>query len=393
MGRSLRTYSFSGYLIGDLAPALQLALDTMIEMKGAGLLIHPTIGAVYVSVLSGASSVHRDRMRVIEVAFEFIEFSDTIFPTQIIAAAVEIFAAVASTLEACNSDLETAAAPAAAAGPLATGAGAAIVRDFAADVTTSAADPTSIVGMAAALPPPDANTSYGRYGAGSATVALPDGTTVATLQAQLANQRAAMATAGDQAVATADAYSGTTDIMSALSAIVEAARAGMTDPADQVRVLLGLAGFSGPAVATGTVGLGAAQATMQNAMQAACLQAVVVSLALASSSYQPVSYDDAAALRTVVADALDVVITAAADAGQDNAYAALKSLRASVIQDLTVRGASLPTVKTVTFPLSLPSLLIAERLYGDAGRADEIAGESGAVHPAFCPTSFAALAA
>jgi prophage DNA circulation protein len=45
MGRALRMYSFSGYLIGDLAPVMQLLLDNAVETKGPGLLIHPTIGA------------------------------------------------------------------------------------------------------------------------------------------------------------------------------------------------------------------------------------------------------------------------------------------------------------------------------------------------------------
>ena len=73
MGRALRTYSFSGYLIGDLAPAMQLLLDNAVETAGPGLLIHPTIGAVKVALVSSGTAVHRDKMRVIEVAFEFIE--------------------------------------------------------------------------------------------------------------------------------------------------------------------------------------------------------------------------------------------------------------------------------------------------------------------------------
>jgi prophage DNA circulation protein len=85
MGRALRTYSFSGYLIGDLAPAMQLLLDNAVETAGPGLLIHPTIGAVNVALVSSGTAVHRDKMRVIEVTFEFIEQGGTVFPTAIIA--------------------------------------------------------------------------------------------------------------------------------------------------------------------------------------------------------------------------------------------------------------------------------------------------------------------
>jgi len=392
MGRALRMYSFSGYLIGDLAPVMQLLLDNAVETKGPGLLIHPTIGAVKVAVGSASTAIHRDKMRVIEVAFQFIEAGSPVFPSTIIATVIAVLAAADSALTASGSDLGGMAIPAAAAGPAVTGEGQTVVTSFAAATIAGGANPTAIVGMAAALPPPDANTSYGRYGAGSASTMLPIGTTVATLQAQLANQRAALALAASGAAAAAGSYSASTDMLDALAALVEAMRAGITDPADQVQVLLALAGFTFADSAGGTVGIGAATAAMRDAMAAACRRAALVSLARASASYQPSSYDDAAALRVALAAALDSEITAAGDAGEDASYTALKALRSAVVQDLTVRGASLPSIVTVNLQLPLPSLVIAHRLYLDASRSDQIAAESGAIHPAFCPTTFQALA-
>ena len=174
---------------------------------------------------------------------------------------------------------------------------------------------------------------------------LPIGTTVASLQAQLANQRAALALAVAGATAAAAAYSAATDMLGALAALVEAMRAGITDPADQVRVLLSLAGFSFHGQrAAGAVGVGAAMATMRDAMAAACRRAVLVSLARASAVISAASYEDAAALRLALTAALDSEITAAGDAGEDATYGALKALRSAVVQDLTVRGASLPSM-------------------------------------------------
>jgi prophage DNA circulation protein len=392
MGRALRMYSFSGYLIGDVAPVMQLLLDNAIETKGPGLLIHPTLGALQVAVASASTAVHKDKMRVIEVAFEFIEAGANLFPLTVIATAIEVLAAADSALTAVGTDLGGAAIPAAAAGPAVTGEAQAVVASFGAAAVVGGANPTALVGMAAALPPPDANTTYGRYGAGSASVNLPIGTTVASLQAQLANQRAALALAIAGAAAAAASYSASTDMADALAALVEAMRATMTDPADQVQVLLGLAGFTFVDGAGGSVGIGAAMATMRDAMAAACRRAALVSLARASASYQPSSYNDAAALRVALSEALGVEITAAGDCGQDASYLALKSLRASVVQDLTVRGASLPSIVTVTFAMSLPSLVIAHTLYLDASRSDQITAESGAIHPAFCPATFKALA-
>jgi prophage DNA circulation protein len=404
MGRSLRTYAFSGYLIGDLAPVMQLLLDTAIETKGPGLLIHPTIGAVKVGLLSSATAVHRDHMRVIEVAFEFVEAGANIFPATIIATTISVLAAADGALTAAGGDLGGVAIPAAAAGPAVTGEAQAVVASFGAAATVGGANPTAIVGMATALPPPDPDTSYGRYGAGSASVMLPIGTTVASLQAQLANQRAALALAVAGAIAAAAAYSARTDMVGALAAVVEAMRTGMADPADQVRVLLSLPGFNiqdsaggpislsdGAAPSCDAVGIGAAMAAMRGAMVAACRRAVLVSLARASASYQPVSYEDAASLRLALTAALDSEITAAGNSGEDATYGALKTLRAAVVQDLTARGASLPSVVTVVLGLPMPALAIAQRLYCDASRSDEITARAGAIHPAFCPVGFQAL--
>src|SRR5271163_4908519 len=109
MGRALRTYSFSGYLIGDLAPVMQNLLDVAIETEGPGLLIHPTIGALQVGLVSSSTAVHRDKMRVIEVAFEFVEAGDSLFPLAIIATVVSVLAAADSALTATNNDLANSA--------------------------------------------------------------------------------------------------------------------------------------------------------------------------------------------------------------------------------------------------------------------------------------------
>ncbi|HEY8685987.1 MAG TPA: DNA circularization N-terminal domain-containing protein [Chloroflexota bacterium] len=393
MGRALRTYSFTGFILGDLAPVLQLALNVVIESDGPGVLVHPSIGAVQVAVLSAATSIHKDKMRMIEVAFEFIEASEVIFPSAIIATAVSVVLLCTSALSASNSDLGFDAGPAALLGPQVTQQGQAAVLAFAATTVLAGADASGIVSMATALPPPDADTTYGRYAAGSATVLLPAGTTVATLQSQLATQRATLATAGTTASTAAVSYSASTDMMTPLAAVTEAVRTGITDPAEQVRVMLNLATFSfTPTQAGGIIGIGAAITALTTAMTAACRRAALISLARAEAAYQPISYDDAANLRSTITAALDSEITFAGDAEDDSTYLALKQLRSAIARDLTTRGASLPTVVTVSFGVSLPSLTIAQRLYKDASRADQITAESNTIHPAFCPTSFKALA-
>jgi prophage DNA circulation protein len=392
MGRAPRTYSFTGHLIGDFAPAMQLALNTVLELEGSGLLIHPSVGAVQVSVLTGASAVQKDNGRVISVALAFVEDTGQVFPIALIATAVSVALLVLPALLAANEDLGGVAGPAALVSPAAIGEGVTVVRGFADAVILGGGDATAIVGMATAIAAPNADTSYGRYAAGSASLVLPEGTTVASLQAELADQRAATAGAGDAVTAVVTGYSASTDVMTPLAAVLGAMSAGIKDPAQQLRVLATLAGFTFADNVSGLAGTGAAMVTVRDAMAAACRRAAVIALAQASASYQPSSYDDALAVRTRVAEALDAEITAAGDSGEDATYTALKQLRSAAVRDLTVRGAALPTIVRVTLPGPLPSLVIAQRLYRDASRSDEITAESQAVHPAFCPATFNALA-
>lgn len=83
----------------------------------------------------------------------------------------------------------------------------------------------------------------------------------------------------------------------------------------------------------------------------------------------------------------------AADAGQTDAYRALVSIQAVVIRDLTSRSRPLPRIVTYNAAPGTPALVLANRLYGDAGRANELLGENKVVHPLFMPTSGRALSA
>ncbi|HDR9510661.1 TPA: hypothetical protein QDC03_005836 [Burkholderia cepacia] len=88
---------------------------------------------------------------------------------------------------------------------------------------------------------------------------------------------------------------------------------------------------------------------------------------------------------------IDSEIEVAGNQGEDQTYEALRSLRAAIIQDLNKRGAGLSSIKTFDMKGGLPSLVLGQRLYRDAGRADELVTQANPVHPAFMPLSFRAL--
>ncbi|WP_295537393.1 hypothetical protein [uncultured Pseudacidovorax sp.] len=181
-----------------------------------------------------------------------------------------------------------------------------------------------------------------------------------------------------------------TEFAGAAQAVAAALQAAAVDPADGVRLLATLADFS-PAVATPASEIGAAMATMQTAEGALFRRAALVAMCRASADYQPASYDDAVTLRVRLAALLDAEIQRAGDDGSDATFAALRALRAAVVQDLTARGASLARMQQVEVAASLPAPVLAQRLYRDATRADDLVLQANPPHPAFMPRTFTAL--
>lgn len=161
-------------------------------------------------------------------------------------------------------------------------------------------------------------------------------------------------------------------------------------PADALRLLSSLADFF-PDEVTSTSVIGSAMQVMQAATGEMFRRAAVVALARASSEYEPSSADDAAAVREAVCAALDAEITLAGDQGQDATFNALRGLRAAVSFDLATRGAQLAGITDVGSNLAMPAPVLAQRLYRNPGRADELVTQGNPSHPAFMPTRFKAL--
>lgn len=74
-------------------------------------------------------------------------------------------------------------------------------------------------------------------------------------------------------------------------------------------------------------------------------------------------------------------------------WRAFVALHASVTRDLTARARPLPRmVLSYSLGTRMPLLALANRLYGDAGRADQLLGENReTVHPLFMPAAGRAL--
>ena len=172
--------------------------------------------------------------------------------------------------------------------------------------------------------------------------------------------------------------------------MTSALSATIVNPGDGVRLFNTLASYM-PAAPGGVGQTIAAQGVAQNAMSALLRRAAIGAMARAVASYSPTSYNDAVNVQTIVTDAIDNEILVAGDNGDDNTYQALRDLRQVVVTALQAAGANLAQLRMFTYGASLPSLVLAQRQYQDAGRENQLVTQVNPVHPAFMPTSFQAL--
>lgn len=93
--------------------------------------------------------------------------------------------------------------------------------------------------------------------------------------------------------------------------------------------------------------------------------------------------DEAEAIRDGLVEAIDKITDAPET--PEAIYRAFVALRSAVVRDITERALDLPHLRTVTLPETLPAVVVAHRLLGDATRADEIVSRNRLPHPGFVP--------
>jgi prophage DNA circulation protein len=89
----------------------------------------------------------------------------------------------------------------------------------------------------------------------------------------------------------------------------------------------------------------------------------------------------------------DAAKKVAADNLDNTAYVALLAIHAAVSNDLANRSRPLPRMVTYSFPRRMPSLWLAQRIYYDPSRNDEVIAENKPIHPLFMPPTGKALSA
>lgn len=396
IGRATRRYRVFGFVVGDDVIAQRDILIAALETEGPGELIHPTLGSLYVSLMDFRCIERWEKGRYFEFEFDFVEVGVKIYPQASVASEslVEI-AANALNLAAAANFAET-ALTAIAYGAAVLGAAVDTAVGWYTAAKNFVGDARNLFQILTDLP-----GEFGRF-AGSATVPTfskypsssvdTSGATVESLTQAATLARANLDTASATLGAAARNFDASTidDFTAAVQGVTSAMLAATQDPADSMRLLASLTSYEPTGVTTSST-IGTAMATMQSSCSDLFRRTTIASIAVAASSYEPTSSDDAARVRGQVLDLIDSEMDVAGDQGADGTYEALRTLRAAVVSDLNQRGGGLPSIRTFTFSASLPALTLANRIYQDATRADELVSQADPIHPAFMPTLFNAL--
>lgn len=106
--------------------------------------------------------------------------------------------------------------------------------------------------------------------------------------------------------------------------------------------------------------------------------------------YSPRGHDDAVLVMRKARTVTETVLLLLADRTDDDSYDALNAQYTQFVTHWQTNYLSQQDVMKVTSRSPQPSLALANRLYQDAARADELVQAVSPVHPAFMPLSFTA---
>ncbi|MGN6589300.1 MAG: DNA circularization protein [Sphingomicrobium sp.] len=399
LGKRPRQFEVLGFIVeGDLITgggdviSQRKALLSVCETAGGQTLVHPTLGSIQNVCCLGVETIERrDLGRAFEIRLTLIISGNRLFPSVSTSTGDAIASAADETGIQALADFVKSAATAIASG-------AAVVQQAVSTVVgwyqigvTAVNDVKRIIGAVSTL-----SGSFGRlFGGGNSGISgsnqqASKSTTAADLLSASSAARTSVLTAGAALQAAAQNPSDSVTLGVAVQSYVAAVAAAATAPADAVRLISALAQYS-PSGAVPTGQIGTAMSTMQTAMAAMLRRYALAQLATTLTSYQPSSQEDANSVLGAAVALIDDESDIAGDAGDDSSYGALRALRQAIVADLQARGANLASIATFTFNAPLPSLVLANRIYRDPTREQQLVQQVAPIHPAFMPTRFKAL--
>lgn len=341
LGRKAREVNVEAFIIGPDYMNGRDALIRALEQPGPGTLVHPYRGALRVVLTDARLRESSDAGGMARFTLSFVEAGDNQFPR----AVVDTPAVVSSRADAALAALQT---------------------DF--------TDQFSVDAMPAFV------TDAGKSLLGRAADALRDlAQSLPGIPGEipgfLSDVQGFQDSLGDLIRAPNDLAARALGLISGLGGV-------FSNPLDAFAVYGRLLDFGDDEPATPrTTATRIRQSDNQAAITQLVQRAALIEQARASSRVSYPSYPDAISTRDQIAEQLDAVMETADDA----LYVSLSALRTAVIADIQARGADLARIIRVTPAETLPALVLAHQLYGDATQDGQLISRNRIRHPGFVP--------
>ncbi|EHW2954553.1 DNA circularization protein [Escherichia marmotae] len=403
LGRSARKFTLRGFLIQDSlvysAGDVFSQRDAMIaacETSGGGLLVHPTLGEMTVYVPDGGLRIEEgvESGRVFSFMLTVIESGEKAFSL--------VTGTSSTSSETWYQTLTTTAAVmlAAITGEMnsVTGAVKTIKSTVSAWETIFSRAVTSVTSMTSTVSSLFSPDSYGRYCTASdsgtasgstasslstwlATTEADDDSILETIQACSVRDRSA----AESAIAALDDISSVSGAVSAIQAVITTLAEATGSDTEKIRVMAEIASAE-----DGTYYEGETACAISASVQAFIRTLGAGAMLWRLMQYTPQGYDDAVSVMRKARTVTEAVLLLLADAGDDDSHDALNAQYTQFVTHWQTNYLSQQDVMKVTSRSPQPSLALANRLYQDAARADELVQAASPVHPAFMPLSFTA---
>lgn len=401
MGRAVRKITLRCFIVQDSTVygggsviAQRQALIAACEQKDAGTLIHPTLGELTVSVPENGLRIGGSfsNGRVFEFTLTCIESGLKVFAVTTTTAA----AATVGTNYLKLVSTTVLSAIATVKGELRSVTQA--IRTIKSTVAfwKNRVDSTisEVTNISSTLKSTFGNTRYGRYnqgktGGSSGANGSTDSDDVTDMSA-LVQQTIAQAikdrkTISDYGQALNDSTT-IDEYFQRISDVVAAILNSTGGVNERLRALETLAN---------SVSTAYQQATADQAVAATVNATILVlcsgAMASAAVTANPGSSDEAATLSERVSAQIDLALVSAGDRGDDDVYDALLGLRESFLSTMATLSQGLVELIDFRTTSPIPALTLANRLYQDTGRADELIAGTTVPHPAFMPIKMKVL--
>jgi prophage DNA circulation protein len=373
LGRRARQHRIEAYVLGPDYMAARDELRTAIEQPGAGELIHPFLGKKRVVVHGEVrSSESTQQGGIAQLSFTCVEVGEqeaaapTVSPATQAAVEVAADAAVAAVSAEAEDELSIAGeidgVYTAAVGHISDAL--ATVRQIEGKTAAALATADSLAADLAEL----ADTAE-KLAAAPALLAATIANVCHDVLARIADIPAALASVIAQYGAATLAWSGGPETYRTRAEQLSSAVSVLTD-----------FGVDFATVPTDTP-QGETQATNQVQLVRLLRGVGLAEASRVAAQLEYESSDQAVALRDQLAEGLDAVAEEAAD----ETYAALLRLRAAVAKHLSSAAAQLPSLADYTPQESLPALVLAHQIHGDATRDAELIARNNISNPCFVP--------